>query len=244
MIILRHTQPLVFGSDLEISGAYGGAAPVLPCYYLTFDGANDYISLAGITIAPPFTIVAWTKRTAAWNWDVVIGKNGAAGPILAMSAGNLIYNAFGGAAQSNASAALTWTHLAAVCPVGPATMTVFRNGVDVTAAPLGVAVGNLVYNQIGRGNSDAYCWNGQLAAIGIAPGIINVAALYAAGTFHKPLSAATWTVACWNGRTEGGAGVALDDESAGGNDGTFKGAGEPTWGGQMIVGGPAGWSDV
>ena len=28
MIILRHTQPLIFGSDLEISGAYGGAAAV------------------------------------------------------------------------------------------------------------------------------------------------------------------------------------------------------------------------
>lgn len=220
----------------------GAGAAALPCYYLTFDAVpDDYISLAGIAITRPFTMVAWINRQVKGFVNGIIGS-GFVDSQFSIQAADYMYgrHAAPGGGYSAISTILTgWTHVAWICRSSVAVNAVFRNGVDITSAPGTTNANAATYNRIGLTTRSM---NGQMAAIGIAPGELDIAALWAAGTLHRPLNPAVFTHACWNMRQEGGAGTTLIDEAIG-NDGTFKGAGEPAWGGLMSVGGPAGWSD-
>jgi hypothetical protein len=222
-----------------VNHGQGGTPAILPCYYLTFDGANDLINLAGVVVTPPYTVSLWTRRHAIGAEQVIM----AGGPVLycELSAANTTNYMHTNNTGGNANVTVAWSHLAWTIPVGPATVTTYRDGVDVTA--LAAAAGAAQsYTVIGAYVGGIVLWHGDLAIIGIAPAVLNIPALWAAGTLHRPLDPAAFTIACWNGRQEGGAGVTLIDEAIG-NNGTFLGAGEPAWGGLMSVSGPAGWTD-
>lgn len=227
-----------FGRVFQPPFATAGAAVAVPCYYLTFDGLNDLITLAGIVLTPPFTIVAWTRRRVTGVTHPIVA-NAADAPYFQLRRTNMIRLNHKTNTYSNASLTTAWSHVSVTAPAA-ANAAVFRDGVDVSIVAA-VAAAALPYNRIGM--SGALLFDGELAAIGIAPAALNIPALWAAGTLHRPLDPLTFTTACWNMRNEGGAGVTLDDESASGNDGTFLGAGEPLWAGTMAAGGPAGWTD-
>jgi hypothetical protein len=226
----------VIGISQAVNGALGGG---LPCYYLTFDGGNDLITLAGITLTPPFTLVAWTKRRVAGAFHPILADAAwtQAWYLLATDHSRLVH---GTNTTGNINASLLWVHRAVVAPVA-ANAIPYDDGVDVTLAA-NIPAGARLYDRIGGSPGLPAYFDGQIAVFGIAPAVLNIPALWAAGTLHRPLDPAVFTTACWNGRQEGGAGTALIDEAIG-NDGTFLGAGEPAWGGLMAVGGPAGWSD-
>lgn len=221
--------------------ALGTPAPGggLPCWYLDFDGIADRLTLAALAIATGSTCVAWVKR-----------DNGASGDCLFGQAAGYYWNLDGATmrwrdpALSNSTASCNttnWMHLAVVTRLGLSTL-LYRDGVDISSAtPNGVGI---TIDEIGRVVHASNYFGGYMAAIGIAPSVLNIPALWAAGTLHRPLDPLVFTTACWNMRQEGGAGVTLIDEAIGRHDCTFLGAGQPAWSGLMAVGGPAGWSDT
>uniref|UniRef100_A0A6M3J682 Putative lectin/glucanase superfamily protein n=1 Tax=viral metagenome TaxID=1070528 RepID=A0A6M3J682_9ZZZZ len=224
----------------------GQGAVVLPCYYLSFDGFDDVINLAATTLSPPCTVSVWLKRASINTADGIIGATvGNRFWYLDSSATNVAYVRTGGGVSSSAGvwSSTDWVHGAIVLRNGASAIH-YRNGVDVSGAP--VTMTNLDnVSEIGRAAiNNAYCFHGFLAVFGIAPAVLDVPALWAAGTFHQPLDPTVFSTACWNMRQEGGAGTALIDEAITPWNGAFKGAGEPAWGGLMSVGGPAGWSDT
>jgi len=236
---MPYPLPACRGKDAQ------GSAASLPCYYLTFDSTpDDYISLAGVALKRPFTVVMWVKRRVIGvNHGLIAGAS--VQNDFSITNSNVLSGRHAGDSSgwSTAITATTWMHLAYLVKSSTAVHQFFKDGVDVTG-PGGAGVTNAsagTYIYIGR-RSAGSSFDGQLAAVGIAPAELDIATLYAAGTFHRPLDPAVFTVACWNMRRESGAGTALTDEAAT-NHGTFKALGEPAWGGLMSAGGPAGWTD-
>jgi len=231
------------GATRQICGPLG-VTPMggtLPCYYLTFDAIDDLVTMS-VSTGLPHTIVCWIKRTHISAQRFIMSNGTTSAPnIFIGSTGRLVARVD---AQILTAQGLldntNWNHLAVVHPGGVTNSILYINGVDVTNTT-NVAISTVTYSRLGTTPGNPL--DGNMAAIGIAPLVLNIAALYAAGTFHKPLDPATFTKSCWNIRNEGGSGTVLIDESATGNNGTFLGVGEPAWGGLMSTGGPTGWSD-
>lgn len=262
-IISRHTQPLVFGSDLEISGAYGGAA-ALPCYWLQYDGAgasNDYVSVnpaGGQVTGNALTIEAWMYLTNSADYSAIARRSiGASNnyalyitPGAAGTATGIFYTRHAVAVADNwilpglTMTLNAWHHIAAT--FDGANKRFWIDGNLVGTTPRATALEAVAATMFYVGSATAtgtYVVRGRLAHVRIS----NSVRYLAPGPFATPLSPFTTdatTVLLYNFRNEGGAGVTADDESANLNDGAFKGAGEPAWGGTMAATGPAGWSDV
>jgi hypothetical protein len=220
----------------------GTSRAVLPCWYLTFDSTpDDYVGLAtGVSLTRPFTMVMWVQRRVTGVYHGLLAALNVQND-LCISNSNVLSGRHGGDSPgwSTVFTTTTWMHVAHV--VTSAGHRFFKDGVDITGSA-GVTNANTgVYRYIGRRGTGS-SFDGQLAAIGIAPAELDIAALYAAGTFHKPLDPLVFTTACWNMRQETGTGTALVNEAVA-NHGTFKAIGEPAWGGLMSAGGPAGWAD-
>jgi len=218
----------------------GQGAASVPCYYLDFDGNDDILTLPLADVPDGSTIVLWIKRDNGTAQDGIMGP--AAADYWYLNGATSTARTGAGTSTSTATFNTTdWVHVAFVIRNGAAAIH-YKNGVDVTNAA--TILTRFDFDEIGRIlHNNTYAFGGYMAAIGIAPSVLNVPAMWAAGDFHKPLDPAVFTFACWNMRSEGGAGQTLVDESASARNCTFKGAGEPAWGGTMAGTGPVGWAD-
>lgn len=215
-------------------GGAGGVATAAACYYLTFGGSN-YGTFSGIAVTPPVTIVAWVRATTT-DQQQVLGRNGYEA---ALQFWTVVLGEHGGTSYGGSTAANVWQHIACTVPAS-GDVRVWLNGTDATSV-VGASDGaTKTITQLGRRFDGALAYTGDMAAIGIAGSVLDVAAMWTAGDFLKPLNPATFGVLALNMRDEAGAGTTVDDEGTGNNDATLNAA---IWGGTMAAGGPAGWTD-
>lgn len=225
--------------QMRTRGPKTAAVAAAACYYLHFDG-NDYGTFSGVSITPPYSVAFWIKRDNSTGDHGVLKS--AAGFYYIMFTGDQMYTRHYYPNISTYQTATEWSHYGINFIGNSAPNQVFLNGVQQDDSDATAYDNTVAYDILGcLGGS--YYLEGDLAAIGIAPNTIDIAALYAAGTFHKPLNPAVWTSLCLN--LKGGSGTTLDDESASGNDCTLaSGDAAPSWAAKMEDSGPPGWSDT
>lgn len=228
------------GSVGAALGVTAGGATALPCYWLSFDG-TDYGTFVGIALTPPCTIVGWTWADPPGGVWMSNGIDTSM-QMASLYVPRVTWDGTNADDVANRGAGV-WLHVAGVFRTSLNQIDIYTNGV-YRAKSGAYAAGLNTINCFGAVAAGVWPWFGRLAAVGIAPNEQNIAALWAAGSFHKPLDPLVWTVLAMNLRNEGGAGGVADDESASTNDCTFALApNAPAWGGTMAATGPLGWTD-
>lgn len=215
------------------------ASGALPCYYLSFDG-TDYGTLS-LAFTPPVTFVGWLKPTSTAQ-QVIFSESGYS---YSWQKWTVNYCGHGGTSYGGTVQANQWQHFAVTIPANGSQIRVFLNGVDVSAVVGNSNGATATYTRLGGRFDGALMYTGLVSAIGAASGVLSVATMYAAGTFHKPLDTATFNLLALNMRNEMGAGTIVDDESPNNKNVTLAASpNTPTWSGTMATGGPTGWSDT